>query len=222
MRRLSRSTDTRSTSSACSFDPARDGFGFANPSGSSGGRLGSLLYGRGLCFGMSAASLAAFCGVERRWLRPLSRLSPDPALIGDLRRYHLLQFRPRTVLRVVRGWVRTRGGRPERVAGRIRVAGNPDPHILCFGPRAGRGFFGRLALAHAVVPYRLEEAEGELLVYVYDPEFPKDRKRKIVFRRTGGESFGRFRYGRFDSREGWGIVPLPLSSALTCTLRPEL
>ncbi|WP_273844699.1 hypothetical protein [Rubrobacter calidifluminis] len=174
-----------------------------------------MLYGRGLCFGMAAASLAAFCGVERRWPRPLSRLSPDPALIGELRRYHLLQFRPRTILRVVWEWMRARGGRPERVAGRIRVAGDPDPHILCLGPRAGRGFFERLALAHAVVPYRLEEVEERLFVYVYDPEFPKDRKRKIVFRRGGGEGFGRFRYGRFDSREGWGIVPLQLSAVLS-------
>jgi hypothetical protein len=218
VRPRSPSTDTRSTSS---FDPARDGFGFKNPSDPQKGRIDTLLYGRGLCFGMAAAALAAFSGLERRWPPPLAGLASTPELIREIRRYHALQFRPQVALRVGWNWTRTRGGRRDHVAGRIRIAGDSDPHILCLGPRAGRGFFGRFALAHAVAPYRLEEDREKLFAFVYDPEYPKDREMKIIFRRGSGGRFERFGYGGFDSREGWGITPVPLSALLPYAGFPE-
>ncbi|MDP8951186.1 MAG: hypothetical protein M3N18_02920, partial [Actinomycetota bacterium] len=76
---------TRSTSNVQGFDPARDGFGFRNPVGivperTGGGtflrRFDSFLYGRGLCFGMAAASLLYFA--DRAAGKPCAHLADLP------------------------------------------------------------------------------------------------------------------------------------------------
>jgi hypothetical protein len=48
------------------------------------------------------------------------------------------------------------------------------------------------------VPYRVEGAR----VYVYDPNYPRDRERFVEFWRGGAQ----FAYDGFRSREGWGIA----------------
>jgi hypothetical protein len=52
------------------------------------------------------------------------------------------------------------------------------------------------------VPYRVEEER----VYVYDPNYPRDRDRFVKF------TYGEFEYGGFRSREGWRITLVPLSA----------
>ncbi len=44
-------------------------------------------------------------------------------------------------------------------------------------------------------------------MYVYDPNHPRDRERFVRF------THGKFEYGGFRSREGWGITLVP-SNAL--------
>lgn len=205
---------SRSTSKTETFDPARDGFGFRNPVGKipnrSGGRqilrrFDPFLYGRGLCFGMAAASLLYFTERTAHETRrpPLAQLSLTPALLDALQKYHSMQYGSRVVLATVRDWVYSGGGRPERVLKRLRLVGeSPDPHLLCFGPAPNRRFFSCLARAHAVVPYRVEEGR----VHVYDPNHPRDRGRFVEFRQGGAE----FTYGGFRSREGWGITLVPV------------
>jgi hypothetical protein len=205
-------TDTRSISKLRSFDPAGDGFGFRNPVGkiidrTGGGllrRFDSFAYGKGLCFGMAFASLFYFMdSVAGKSHRPLSELSLTPGLLTLLCGYQLRQFRPRTIIYVVWLWLASGGGRAGRASGRLRLAGeSPDPHILCFGPSFNSRFFYCLARAHAVVPYRSEEGQ----VYVYDPNYPGDRRRAVELRREG------FAYDGFRSSEGWGLVLLPLSA----------
>jgi hypothetical protein len=55
------------------FDPDRDGFGFRNPTGRASNRTGGgrtirhsdgFVFGKGLCFGMTAAVLLSFSGKE--------------------------------------------------------------------------------------------------------------------------------------------------------------
>jgi hypothetical protein len=155
---------------------------------------------------MVLASLFYFMGstAETR-RRPLSELPLAPGLLTVLRGYQLRQFHPRAVLAVVWDWLASGGGRPGRAFGRLRLVGeSPGPHILCFGPSFNRRFFYCLARAHAVVPYRAEEGR----VYVYDPNYPRDRGR-FVEPRCGG-----FVYDGFRSLEGWGVVLLPLSACL--------
>ena len=150
---------------------------------------------------MAAAALLNFAAAGAKD-PPLAELPLTPRLLAVLRGYQLRQFHPGTVLAIVRDWVASGGGRPERVLGRVRMAGtSPDPHILCFGPTPNRRFFSCLSRAHAVVPYRIEEGR----VYVYDPNYPRDRERYVEFRRDGLE----FAYGGFRSWEGWGITLTP-------------
>ncbi len=165
---------------------------------------------------MAAAALANFAGAGGIWPSPLAALPPTPEVLAEIRAYHALQFRPRVALWVAWDWLRSSGGKPDRVRQRLRVASeNADPHVICFGPGANPMFFKRLGLAHAVAPYRMEETGEKVHVYVYDPEYPKDRGRRVVFWREDGGHFDRFRYGVFDSREGWGIVLVPLSTILS-------
>jgi hypothetical protein len=209
--------ESRSTSRIETFDPARDGFGFRNPVGWVPNRTGRerilrrfdpFLYGKGLCFGMAAAALLYYFDARAADARstdrpPLAELPPTPALLNTLRKYHARQYGPRSVFATVRDWIGARGGRSERVLGRLRLAGaSPDPHVLCFGPALNRRFFSCLARAHAVVPCRVEEGR----VYVYDPNYPGDRGRFVEFWRGGTE----FAYGGFRSREGWGITLVPV------------
>lgn len=196
------------------FDPGRDGFGFPNPVGlvpdrAGGGpllrRFDAFVFGRGLCFGMVAAALLNFRGHATGLRPPLAGLPLSPNLLAMLQEYQLRQFYPRVVLASVRGWLASGGGRPERVLGRVRLAGTSvDPHVLCFGPSPNRRFFSCLARAHAVVPYRVEEGR----IYVYDPNHPRDKGRYVEFSRGGRE----FVYGGFRSREGWGITLVPVSA----------
>jgi hypothetical protein len=151
---------------------------------------------------MAAAALLNFQANSPR--PPLADLPPTPHLFAVLWEYQLRQFYPRTVLSTMHDWTVSRGGRPERVLGRLHLVGtSPNPHILCFGPAPNRRFVYCLARAHAVVPYRVEEGR----VYVYDPNHPRDRGRYVEFRRGGAE----FAYDGFRSREGWGITLVPLS-----------
>ncbi|AHY45679.1 Hypothetical Protein RradSPS_0396 [Rubrobacter radiotolerans] len=203
-------------SSGRPFDPARHGFGFPNPTGGpvprTGGRLAALgarvrraVYGRGLCFGMA---LGALLGHARDL--DAAGLAPSPPLLADLRRLHLLQFRPCVVARVVFLWLSSRGGRPKVALRSLAPPGRTDlpPAVLCFGPdRLRRGFLGALAGAHAVVPYRLETRPESVRVYVYDPNHPKDRGRYLTVHRSGG-----FEYGGFSTGDGWGITLVPLSA----------
>ncbi|MDQ4064199.1 MAG: hypothetical protein M3122_10065, partial [Actinomycetota bacterium] len=75
-----------------------------------------------------------------------------------------------------------------------------------FGPALNQNFFSCLVRAHAVVPYRVEEER----VYVYDPNYPRNRRRFVDFVWGGGE----FAYDGFRSREGWGITLVPVSACL--------
>lgn len=204
------------------FDPARDGFGFRNPTGMEPSRVGggallrrldAFLYGSGLCFGMAAATLANFQRPISPY--PLSALPLTPDLTGILRGYHARQTRPRVIVAAVRDWLRARGGRPEGLLDRLRLPGeSADPHVLNFGPAPNGSFFRCLYRAHAVVPYRVEGDGGERRLYVYDPNHPGDRGRYVSFR---GGGFG---YGGFSSGGGWGITLVPLS-AIRDTARPS-
>jgi hypothetical protein len=198
------------------FDPARDGFGFRNPTGrvpnrTCGGallrRFDDFVYGKGLCFGMAAVALLNFAAHRMEPRPPLADLALTPDLLELLQEHHLRQFYPRTVVATVWDWMSSGGGKPERVLGRLRTAGmSPDPHLLCFGPAYNRRFLSCFARAHAVVPYRVEEGR----VYVYDPNHPRDRGRFVEFWRDGTE----FSYDGFRSREGWGITLVPLSMCI--------
>lgn len=159
------------------------------------------MYGKGLCFGMAAAALLNFSGRATERRPPLADIPLNPNLLAVLREYQLRQFYPRTVLATTRDWVTSGGGRPDRVLGRLHPAGTSlVPHILCFGPAPNQRFLYCFARAHAVVPYRIEEGR----VYVYDPNYPRDRERFVEFAR------GEFEYGGFRSREGWGITLVPV------------
>ena len=192
-------------------DPDRAGFGFRNPTGRTSNRTGgrtirrsdAFVYGKGLCFGTAAAVLLSFSGQEKAIRPPLADLSLTPNLLAVLREYQLLQFHPRVVLAIVWYWVASGGGSLERVLRRLRAAGaGSDLHVICFGPAPNRRFLHCLARAHAVVPYRVEEER----VYVYDPNYPRDRERFVKF------THGEFEYGGFRSREGWGITLVPVST----------
>jgi hypothetical protein len=200
------------------FDPVRDGFGFRNPVGGEavggkGGpislRVGSLLYGNGLCFGMAALALRNFDSALPR--PPLAGLPPSPEVLGEIRRYHVRQYMPRAVLAAVIDWLRSRGGRPDGIPRRVRLAG-ADPHLICFGPAVNRRFLWCLLRAHAVCPYRIEAAGEGTRVYVYDPNHPRDRGRYVLFRRDGSGRIKAFEYGGFGTRRGWGISLFPLSA----------
>ena len=210
------------------FDPVRDGFGFRNPVeevaiGSGRGplrRLGAVLYGKGLCFGMVAMALRSFAEQPMETPgSPLAELPPSPELLGEIRRYHVRQYRPRAVLAAVGDWLRSRG-RPDGILGRLRLAG-ADPHLICFGPAFNRRFFRCLLRAHAVAPYRIEETDRETRVYVYDPNYPGDRGRYVLFRRDASGQVGSFQYEGFGTRWGWGISLFPLS-AIGDTARSRL
>ncbi len=195
------------------FDPARDGFGFRNPLGevphrSGGGTLlrplDSFLYGNGLCFGIAVAALALHGAGQGE--TPVSGLRPTPELLEFLRGYHARQLRLRVVLTAVYDWSISGGGKSEGLPGRLRLPGDMDPHVLNFGPSMNRRFFRCLYRAHAVVPYRVDQAGGEERLYVYDPNHPGDRGRFVAFRDGG------FSYAGFRSKEGWGITPVSLSA----------
>jgi hypothetical protein len=167
-------------------------------------RFDAFVYERGLCFGMATAALLNFHVVGKERL-PLAELPLTQLLLDGLREHQCRQFRPRAVLATVRDWVVSGGGSPGCVLERLRVAGEDlNPHVLCFGPALNQRFFSCFARAHAVVPYRVEEAK----VYVYDPNHPQDRGRFVEFWRGGAE----FAYDDFRSREGWGITLVPLSA----------
>ncbi|HEX6711717.1 MAG TPA: hypothetical protein VF068_15405 [Rubrobacter sp.] len=201
------------------FDPASDGFGFRNPVGevaigSGHGpllrRLGAILYGKGLCFGMVSMALRRFAEQSTEASEPvLFEQPPTPELLGEIRRYHIRQYRPRAVLSAVGDWLLSRGGKPDSVLRRLAGA---DPHILCFGPAVNRRFFQCLFRAHAVAPYRIETEDEETRVYVYDPNHPGDRGRYVSFRRDDAGRVGSFQYEGFGTRWGWGISLFPLSA----------
>ncbi|MGI8649556.1 MAG: hypothetical protein ACR2KW_04135 [Rubrobacter sp.] len=199
------------------FDPARHGFGFRNPVGKRTGAAGayglrnwfsSLVYGRGLCFGMVVGSLRSYLRNEE-----VAHLPVSPGLLKYLKRLHLEQFRPVAVLKIVWFWVGSQSGvSPGDI--RLPDAGAPssDPHILCFGPVLNRSFLRCIRRAHAVVPYRIEESPdetrtGETRIYVYDPNHPKKRDRYVTLGPGGG-----FAYGGFSAKGGWGVFPVPLSA----------
>jgi len=203
------------------FDPGRDGFGFRNPLGevavgSGQGpllrRLGAVLYGKGLCFGMVAMALRNF---EERSKGtpgpPLAGLPPSPELLDEIRRFHVRQYMPRAVLAAVIEWVRARGGKPEGLSSRVRLAG-AGPHLICFGPAVNRRFLWCLLRAHTVAPYHIEAADRETRVYVYDPNYPRDKGRYVSFRREGSRRINEFEYEGFGTRWGWGISLFPLSA----------
>jgi hypothetical protein len=168
------------------FDPARDGFGFRNPVGevavgSTPGpllrRLGALLYGNGLCFGMVAMALRRFAEQRDATAVPLAGLPPSPELLDDIRRYQVRQYMPRAVVAAVIEWLRSGGGRPDGALDRLRIVGSgANPHLICFGPAVNRKSLWCLLRAHAVAPYRTEVGDGETRVYVYDPNHPQDGK----------------------------------------------
>lgn len=170
---------------------------------------------------MVAAALSAFANspLERRGSRVYD-LRPTLALISAIQSYHGRQYRPRVVAIAVLEWLRAWGGRPDRVMGRMRIAGAyPDPHVLCFGPGPNRKFFHCLVRAHAVAPYRIEVTEREWRVYVYDPNHPGDRGRCVSAVRDERGRFDRFSYDGFGSEGRWGVSLLPLS-AIGDTARP--
>lgn len=212
------------------FDPVRDGFGFRNPVGevaigSGGGPLlrglGAVLYGKGLCFGMVVMALKSFAEQSKDAPgRPLAVLSPSPELLGEIRRYHVRQYRPGAVLAAVGDWLGSRGGRPDGALGRLRLAG-ANPHLICFGPAFNRRFLWCLLRAHAVAPYRIEAENSETRVYVYDPNHPGDRGRYVLFRRDGFGQIQDFEYEGFGTRWGWGLSLFPLA-AIGATARPRL
>jgi hypothetical protein len=158
------------------------------------------LYGKGLCFGMAVASLLYFADRMKDTHRPpIAEFSLTPALLDTLRMHHAQQYGPRTILATVWNWVASGGGCPKYVLDWLCLVGiDSDPHILCFGPALNRRFFSCFAQAHAVVPYRVEGTR----VYVYDPNYPRDRGRFVEFWRGGAQ----FAYDGFRSREGWGIA----------------
>ncbi len=175
-------------------------------------RLDAFLYGSGLCFGMAAAALANHARPTSPYA--LAALHPTPDLLRTIQSYHARQLWPRCVLAAVRDWLRARGGRPEGVLDRLRLPGeSPDPHVLCFGPAPNRRFLSCLLGAHAVAPYRVEDAGEERRLYVYDPNYPGDKESYVVFRGDG------FEYGGYASSRGWGTTLLPLS-AIRETVRP--
>jgi hypothetical protein len=212
------------------FDPARDGFGFRNPVGevaigSGRGpllrRLGAILYGKGLCFGMVSMALRSFARQPTDApTPPLAGLPPSPELLGEIRNYHVRQYTPRAVLAAVGDWLHSRGGRPDSVLRRLRLAGE-DRHLICFGPTVNRWFFRCLMRAHAVAPYRMETEDEETRVYVYDPNHPGDAGRYVIFRHDGSGRIREFEYEGFGTRWGWGISLFPLS-AIGDTARPRL
>jgi hypothetical protein len=154
---------------------------------------------------MAVAVLLSFSDEAKGLRPPLADLSLTPDLLAMLRRYQRRQFRPRVVLATVRDWVASGGGRSKRILGRLRVVGtSTGAHVLCFGPAPNRRFLYCLARAHAVAPYRIEEGR----VYVYDPNYPRDRKRVVKF------SSGDFEYGGFRSWEGWGITLVLTNTSL--------
>ena len=167
------------------------------------------MYGKGLCFGMSAVALLYFTDRATDTRRPqLAELPLTPILLSTLRKYHLRQFWPRAVFAIVWDWIVSGGGRPEHVLERLRLPGaSQDPHILCFGPALNRRFLSCFLGAHAVVPYRVEEGR----VYVYDPNHPGDRGRFVKFWRDNASGSWEFAYSGFRSREGWGITLVPIS-----------
>lgn len=187
------------------FDPDRDGFGFANPLGTQFpgdgffGRLVSPFLGRGLCFGMVLAAMHGLAGGDSVKL--------DSRLTGYLSRLHLRQFYPPAVVFVVKYWLTSRGGRPDYALRRLRVIGEENPHILCFGPGMNRNFVRALGNSHAVAPYRVERENGETRVFVYDPNHPKKRDRFVRFDLERGT----FEYEGFTSESGFGVTLLPLS-----------
>lgn len=72
------------------FDPARDGFGFRNPTGRASDRTGggrtirrsdAFVYGKGICFGMAAAVLLGFSGEAKGIRPPLADLSLSPTCL---------------------------------------------------------------------------------------------------------------------------------------------
>ena len=163
---------------------------------------------------MAAASLLYFA--DRAAGKPCAHLADlplKPALLNTLRKYHVRQYGPRSIFATARDWVGSKGGRPEGVLGRLRLAGTClNPHVLCFGPALNRGFLSCFARAHAVVPYRVEEGR----VYVYDPNHPGDRGRFVEFRWDSGNV--EFAYGGFRSREGWGVTLVPVPTRQQVTL----
>ena len=178
-------------------------------------RLERLLYGRGLCLGMVVTALV---GYERDG-GDLAGLHPDAGMRDIIRKYHVRQYRLRAVTVTGWNWLRARGGQPGYALKHLRLPDeSPDPHILCFGPTLNRRFLRCLARAHAVAPYRVEDRDGEHRVYIYDPNYPKDRERYVTFRRVAGGRSTRFSYGEFDSRTGCGITLLPLSAV--ASIRP--
>ncbi|HEX2739933.1 MAG TPA: hypothetical protein VHM69_05755 [Rubrobacter sp.] len=203
------------------FDPVRDGFGFRNPVGEVAigngrgpllRRLGAILYGKGLCFGMVTMALRRFAEQPADASeRPLAGLPPTPELLGEIRRYHVRQYMPRAVLAAVKDWLRSRGGKPDSVLRRLRLAGT-DSHLICFGPAVNRRFLWCLMRAHAVAPYRVETENREARVYVYDPNYPGDRGRYVNFRRDGSGRAREFEYEGFGTRWGWGISLFPHSA----------
>jgi hypothetical protein len=209
------------TAAGRTFDPARDGFGFRNPIGevavgSGEGpllrRLGALLYGKGLCFGMVAMALRSFEERSKGTLGPpLAGLPPSPELLDEIRRFHVRQYMPRAVLAAVIEWLRSRGGRPDGIPVRLRLP-DTDPQIICFGPAINRRFLWCLLQAHAVAPYRAETVDLKTRVYVYDPNYPKDRGRCVIFRRDEAGRIREFEYEGFGTRRGWGISLFPLST----------
>ncbi len=173
-------------------------------------RVGALLYGNGLCFGMVAMALRRF--VEGSTV-PLAGLPPSPGLLEEIRRHHVRQYMPQAVIAAVIEWLRAEGGRPDGVLNRLRIVGlYADPHLICFGPAVNRKFLWCLLRAHAVAPYRTEVGDGEMRVYVYDPNHPGDGGRYVVFRRSGSGSVGKFEYEGFETSSGWGVSLFPLSA----------
>lgn len=170
---------------------------------------------------MVAAALVNFAGSQAEASRcPVSGLQPTSEVIASLQRYHVRQYRPRAIAAAVWDWLRSWGGRPDRVVGRIRLAGiDADPHILCFGPVPNRHFLRCLARAHSVAPYRTENEDGEQRVYVYDPNYPRDRWKCVVIRPDAAKTFSHFSYDEFGTEGGWGMSLVPLS-AIGNTARP--
>ena len=173
-------------------------------------RLDAVVYGKGLCFGMVVAALRDFDGPPNR--SPLAGLEPSFELLDAVRRYHARQYRPRALFAAVGEWLRSSGGRPDGIVDRLRLPGvGRNPCLICFGPAINRSFLRCLARAHAVAPYRIEAAGDERRVFVYDPNYPKDRTRCVLIR---GDATGktRFSYDGFGTLGGWGISLFPLSA----------
>lgn len=168
-------------------------------------RISSLVYGRGLCFGMVVGALEGYFHDEES-----VGLPPSPDLLERLKRLHISQFRPSVVTEMARLWVRSRGGKglasPEEIRFPDRSEPTCDPHILCFGPALSGldRLFENFRGSHAVVPYRAERRADGTRFYVYDPNYPGHRGRYVTFG-PGGD----FTYGGFSAKGGWGVFPLP-------------